>query len=141
MALIRNVARAQEYAAEYCRIHPGSAFYWRVEDVLRSSGCFDVDGDYIPGPSRVELELLPFRVLKTTPSGVRIDDYQTRVNGKGRFISRDWTKQWACPTIEEAVQSFVARKKKQRLIYSSKLRNIDEALRLVELQTDSEVVF
>ena len=72
MALIRNVARAQEYAAEYCRIHPGSAFYWRVEDVLRSSGCFDVDGDYIPGPSRVELELLPFRVLKTTPSGVTI---------------------------------------------------------------------
>lgn len=86
--------------------------YFRYEEALVGEG------------SRVELQLCEFQVVRQTPRGVRINDY----TGRSRFISRDWNKQWACPTVEEARQSFMARKRRQVLILKARLARAEEAL-------------
>lgn len=48
-------------------------------------------------------------VLKETPKGVWLDDW-----GNRRFVLRDARKRYACPTRQEALESFIARKRRQR---------------------------
>lgn len=110
--------------------------YFRYEEVLIGDGYTDVSGEYVSTGSHVRLQLREFQVLKHTPKGVRIDDYETRATAtgsvRGRFISRDWNKQWASPTVEGARLSFIARKKRQARILEAQLRQAQEAMRLAE---------
>ena len=99
--------------------------YFRYEEVRYGTGYTDVHGEYVSTGSYVELQLREFRVIRRTPCGVRIDDYRSE---HGRFISREWNKQWACPTVEEARLSFIARKERQIRILRAQLKQAKEAL-------------
>lgn len=103
--------------------------YFRYEEVRRGTGYTDEGGEYVSTGSYVELQLREFRVIKQTPCGVRIDDWRSP---HGRFISRDWNKQWACPTVELARQSFIARKRRQAGILEAQLRQAKEAMQLAQ---------
>ena len=78
------------------------------------------------GPGRASIRLLQFEVLKHTPCGVWIDRYPKR------WVKKDARKRFACPTKEEAMESFIARKNRQRKILKAQVRHVDEVLRLVE---------
>lgn len=80
--------------------------------------------DNLLGTGSREVVLIEFEVVKETRTGVRLDT--------GRFVSRHTIKQYACPTIEEAKKSFLARKNKQIRILTSQLEAAKLALQLVE---------
>lgn len=119
-SFIHNVEQAQRWAENY----PLGAYY-RLEEVCYTSG-------------RVEIQVHAFKVLKHTPTGARIDDYRYRASGKGRLISRNWRKQWACPAIDEAIKSFVARKERQIRIYKARIATAEEALQLINAHLTTE---
>jgi hypothetical protein len=119
-SFIRNIKQAQRWAEQY----PLGAYY-RLEEVQY----------YAAG---VEVQVGTYEVLKHTPTGARINDYRSRAHGKGRLISRNWNKQWACPTIDEAIKSFVARKTRQILIYEARIRTAKEALQIINAHLTTE---
>ncbi len=102
--------------------------YFRYEEVLVGEGYTDQWGEYVHTGSHVRLQLREYKVLKHTPKGARIDDYTPG----GRFVSREWNKQWACPTVEEARLSFIARKRRQARILEARLRQAQVAMELAE---------
>ena len=78
------------------------------------------------GSLKVELRELP--VIKKTPKGVwLIGDY-----GNRRFVRYNATKTYACPTKDEAKASFIARKRRQIKIYSTRLRAANAALDIIQ---------
>ncbi|TPJ51625.1 MULTISPECIES: hypothetical protein [unclassified Mesorhizobium] len=58
--------------------------------------------------NRTSIHLSRYRVLRETPKGVWLDDY-----GQGRFVLNGAGKRWAYPTIEQARESFLIRKRRQ----------------------------
>lgn len=104
--------------------------YFRFEEVRHGTGYTDVCGEYVSTSSYVRLQLREYQVIRRTPKGVRINDYSGSEHG--RFISSEWNKQWACPTVEEARQSFIARKRRQALILEARLRQARTAMQLAE---------
>lgn len=72
----------------------------------------------------VAVRLYEHRVLKTTPCGAWIDHFGAR-----RFVKSDARKRFACPTKEEAMVSFIARKRRQAAILRGQLDGVEEALR------------
>lgn len=94
----------------YGRPPEGLDVWWRVE--ARSySIVIDAEREEY-GSTRPRLEAQWFEVVKTTPKGVWI---------AGRFCLRDARKRFACPTLHEAIESFVARKDRQIRILSNQL--------------------
>jgi len=69
------------------------------------------------------LKLEEFEVVKETAKGHVIEDY-----GLKRFVLLNAVKHYACTTKEEALQSFIARKKKEIEIYKTKLLKAETAL-------------
>lgn len=70
---------------------------------------------------RAILYLDKYLVLKHTPCGVWIEDYP----GHKKFVRKDAKKQWACDTIEKALESFYARKRRQIQILKDKLQKAE----------------
>jgi hypothetical protein len=102
-------------------------FWFRYEDV-RYAAPVDEWGDSY-GIGHLEVKLRKFPVLKHTPKGAWINGWRGR-----RFVLRDARKRYACPTLEEAKESFIARKKRQAGIYRARLRDAEEAIKLIERQ-------
>lgn len=98
-------------------------YYYRIFDQQRACSLDDNDNP-IPGTGYTSLQCDRLKVVKYTPKGVRLQIYAE----KTVFVLNNSRKKYACPTYEEAVTSFVARKQRQRRIYRSKLAHIDEAL-------------
>lgn len=86
--------------------------------------------DMPSGPGRAEVRLRAIPVLKVTPKGVWLAC--STLYSEKRFVRREARKRFACPTKEEAMESFIARKNRQRQIYSARVRHINEVLNLVE---------
>jgi len=81
---------------------------YRIEE-RRYAGGTDEWGDPIPGDrGPMNLVLSSHDVARTTPKGWRLMS--------GRFVLREATRRWACPTVEEALESFQARKRRQSSI-------------------------
>lgn len=78
--------------------------------------------------SHGELSCEVFQILKKTPKGVWIEDWR-RVGGK-RFVLLSAHKQFACETKEKALESFLARKKRQGAILRGQLEACYEAERI-----------
>jgi hypothetical protein len=69
------------------------------------------------------LFLTKYQVLRKTPRGVWIDTY-----GQEKFVLLDAHKRYVCPTPEEAMVSFIARKKRQIRILTMQLARAKIAL-------------
>lgn len=70
-----------------------------------------------------------YRVLKHTPKGVWIDYPSTP---RGKFVLNDSFKQWACPTIEAAKESYIRRKRRQISILAAQHDRAVSALHVAE---------
>ena len=79
------------------------------------------------------LVMSTFEVTKHTKMGVWIDVY-----GSKKFVLKDSHKRYACPTIEEALVSYQARKSRQIRILTHKLATAKAAL---ELKPDSNMSY
>jgi len=84
--------------------------YFRWEDRATTSG--------------VRIYLLKFPVLRQTPKGVWLD----LGFGLKRFVLTEAKRQYACPTLEAARESFRARKRRQIKIYETRLQQARAAL-------------
>lgn len=105
-------------------VHVPKPVYYRIEDHLESAGVDEFDNPL--GPPRVRVCILKFEVDKLTPKGVWI----SRGFMGRRFVLKSARKRYACPTLAEALESFVARKRKQINIYSRRISNAEDALQM-----------
>jgi len=85
--------------------------------------------DNIVGSSTLKVNLLEFRVTKLTPKGVKLRRWFGDFSGSDEvLVLNSHNKKHACPTKESALESFLARKTRQKSIYSARLRDVDKAL-------------
>jgi hypothetical protein len=106
---------------------PGE-YWYRFDTVRYSNSSFNSDGDLVRvGSAHVEVELRRFRVLSHTPKGAWLELHY----GK-RLVLTGSRKRYACPTIEEAAESFKARKQAQIRVLRSQLHTAKEGLRLID---------
>ncbi|WKV16928.1 hypothetical protein [Microcystis phage MJing1] len=95
------------------------AYLFRVQE-RRYAGPVDEFGDPVPGVrGEMEISLHTLPVAKVTPKGWRLEC--------GRFVLRDARKRFACPTVDEAFVSFVARKDRQARIHMARAADALEA--------------
>lgn len=94
--------------------------WYRYEDARYSSGVDEWDNSL---GSHVEVHLHTFDVIRETKTGVWLLSF-----GVKRFAKLEARKRFACPTIEEALESFLARKARQSSIYKARLEDIEEAI-------------
>lgn len=104
----------------------GTSVQWFRVESGRYAGPVDEWGESL-GRGRCYVEFYEFRFLRKTPRGAWID-----VWGKPKFILDGARKRWACPTKQEALESFLARKKRQALILSRQMDDVKEASMLAE---------
>ena len=93
---------------------------YRVVDRLESCG---VDEFEMSLGTRTVVVMLQYPVKRCTNRGVWIDEF-----GKERFVLNDARKRYAYPTEEQAVASFLARKKRQRALLTLQLQSVDIAI-------------
>jgi len=102
--------------------------WYRVHDG-RYAPALDEWGESVRG-GRSYVSTVPFRVLRETPKGVWLED--GGAFGGKRFVLRDARKRFACPTQEEALESFRARKQRQLKILQAQVRHVETVLRMAE---------
>lgn len=98
---------------------------YRFEDRIVARSTHDEYG-WVREPTTVEVRLRTFRVLRVTPKGRWID--VGCGNGYERFVKNDTHRKYACPTIEEARESFLARKQRQCSILATQLERAQRAI-------------
>jgi hypothetical protein len=103
---------------------PTSEVYYRFED--RREADWDPWAEFEqPNTSHCVVRICELPVLKHTPKGVWVKtNYGWR---RGRFILHTSTKRYACATLEEAYQSFLARKERQASIHRTRMLHAEEA--------------
>ena len=107
--------------------------YYRLHDYAVSNGVDQFDNP-IPGLPRINVTTQEFKVVKHTPKGVWIESY-----GMPRFVLDGSRKRYACPTLQEAKESFQARKKTQIRILKAQLNRAQRALELSERINESNL--
>lgn len=112
-------------------IDPNVKYLYRLHDFRYASPLNEYDE--LIGNGRASYRIDRFRVSKVTPQG-----YWAMVHGHPRWIKMTATKRFACPTIEEAVESFLARKRRQRTILNSQLSHVEEVTKLVKKDYPNE---
>ena len=74
---------------------------------------------------------LTFRIIKRTPCGARIKIHEWE--SKTRFVNLQARKQWACNTEEEALESFLRRKRCEMEYNRKRMKNAESAIRYAEV--------
>lgn len=97
-------------------------YWYRLQDRL--------EGDEYTSWTSVRLHKLI--VIKETPKGVKLVGLN-HGRKNPRFVLHDARKQWACPTVEAAVASYLKRKERQILIYQARAANAQHAHDLAKL--------
>ena len=90
-------------------------YWYRYEDHLTAPPLDEWDN--VCGPAQVHVTELKFKVLKYTPQGVWV---HVPFQGK-KWVKREARKRFACPTREEALESFEARKNAQIRILETRI--------------------
>ena len=98
-------------------------YFYRYHDVLYSSG----SEEFFNYGISVRLYLTRYLVVKHTPKGVWLCTHSLD-DQPDKFILLSATKRWACPTKEEALESFKKRKQRQISILSGQIARANEAL-------------
>lgn len=92
---------------------------YRYEDVAYAAP-FDDTGRL---PGTVKVELRTYQVIRRTPHGAWISlgpmNAMDDIRGTERFIRTDARRRFACPTLDEARESFIARKRRQMAIHQA----------------------
>jgi len=107
-------------------------FAYRYYDA--ATGYWDYDHDGEPThyqKTGIEIHLEVYKVLRFTPKGFIIE----RFGEKDKFINHSWRKKFAHLSLQQAMESFVARKKSQVRKLSAQLETANAAYRqgLIEL--------
>lgn len=107
----------------------GEKCWYRYQDEPIATGYFDEYGDYhSSGYGGVAIYLRVFTVKRETPCGVWLaDECGVSLN---RWVSKTSRKKYAFPTKEEAWESFIARKTKQRRLLFAQLQRVEALLEL-----------
>jgi hypothetical protein len=94
--------------------------YYRYADIRYSNGIdeFEHSLGYF-----IDVVLRTFEVTRQTPKGVWINYGHDK-----RFILENARKKFACATKEEALESFLARKKRQRSLLIRQLSDTNSAI-------------
>lgn len=79
----------------------------------------------------VQVILREFLITKTTPRGAWVDNC-----GTPRFVLSGAYKRFACPTKKEAIDSFIARKKRQVRILMAQREIAQKALLVAEKMSE-----
>jgi hypothetical protein len=91
------------------------------------------------GFGSTSIVLHEYEVARTTPKGVwlRIGFYGdfAALDAHERFVLTSARKRFACPTKREAMDSFIARKKKEIRIYTARIERARGDLRAAESVT------
>lgn len=108
--------------------------WYRYEDVHYAAPA-DEFGDSL-GHGSCEVRLREFEVLRTTPKGVwlsmALGEFRIISEPLERFVLRDARRRFACPTKEEAMESYKARKRAQIRIYKARAARAERALNAAE---------
>ncbi len=108
---------------------PSAELWYRYEDRAYTAYYVSEFGDDCDLPSIIKINLRTFTVVKTTPKGVWLNTYPPR------FVLRSSFKRFACPTLVEAKESFIARKNKQIVIHKHAVYRAKKALALINGDT------
>jgi hypothetical protein len=110
---------------------PVGEYWYRYEDRRYAPPVNEYDE--VVGVGSLKVHLREFPVVRHTPKGVILggasDSYHRNFE---RFVCHEWTKKFACKTIEEAQASFLARKARQIHIYQARLRDAELAVSLMK---------
>ena len=87
-----------------------SKTWYRYELQLSAGSCAE-DGN--PGPAHFRVALITFKVVRETPKGVWLKPEDCWVMVEPRFVLKAARKRYACPSEEEAFESYKARKLKR----------------------------
>jgi len=117
------IAEAERWGRWYAPENEILGFLYRF-DYKRYS--YIVDAEREEYSSYAVLELYAYPVKKWTPHGATLHCYS---GTRHKFVNLEATKRFAWKTVDEALESFIARKKKEISIYESR---IAEALRGIE---------
>ena len=107
--------------------------YENIKHLYRIDGmCYAACLDEYENPLGIgsrELRIIKFDVVRATKTGVWIQPYSWDDSHK-KFVRLTANKQYACETIELAIDSFIARKKRQISILSAQLQDAKTFLNL-----------
>jgi|GEM_PF-3014061 len=102
-------------------------YLYRYVDVAYSLGCDEYDNPY-PGYN-LKVELKKFKIIKRTPKGAWLAFYDGLfLEDSKKFVLLSARKKYACETKELALESFVARKRRQVRILGSCIKRAETAL-------------
>lgn len=109
-------------------------FWYRYEDIATADQLDDEWGTPLPGTGHTSVYLTQYLVLKETRKGVWIRDSSHRNGRKNyqRFVLRGANKRYACPSLEEAKISFIARKRRQISINRARIRQAEAAIEIIK---------
>jgi len=113
---------------------PDAEYLYRYD--YRVYGCgVDQFDEPIRGCNHVKLQVTKYKVLKRTPKGAWIDYFNVNGNNE-KFVRLTAKKQFACNTKEEALESFLFRKKRQLSILTSQIANVKTAINIANNMKD-----
>jgi hypothetical protein len=112
------------YVTSY--LDPNRERWYRYEIVRYSNGVDEYDNP-LPGYS-VAVEVRDFMVSRHTPKGVWIKTWAENE----RFVLKDARKRYACPTKEEALDSFIARQRRRISILETQAKDSKTGMRIAE---------
>ena len=101
--------------------------WYRYEDVMYAAPLDEFERPV--GENRLEVVLRKYAVVKYTPKGVWLSWFGGYPD---RFVLSDARKRFACPTVEEAKQSFITRKERQVRIFRSKLKRAENSIAIIK---------
>jgi hypothetical protein len=105
-------------------------YWYRLENTVYAPTLDEFDR---PNRDRsMTIHVRRFKVISRTPKSVLIDEGF----GSYRRVYRDARKRYACPTIAEAVDSFVARKARQESILKHRASIAQKAITAVDANKD-----
>lgn len=99
-------------------------FWYRVQETHYAAPLDEYDRPCGEGSTIVRL--YKYRVISHTPKGVWV--WEGVCSGK-RFVRTEARKRFACPTVEEAIASFQARKARQLGILNAQIKKVNRALK------------
>lgn len=113
-------------------------FWYRFQETYYAAPVDEFDQPY--GEGTVEVKLQKYVVVRETLKGVwLVMQWGDFTGTEKKFVLVGSNKRYACPTIEEAYDSFMARKLKQISIYKARIKGVEKAIHAAESLKDQNL--